>query len=312
MSKNKYPFISVVIATKNRSRDMDRCLRAFGNSDYHKYEIIVADQGDPSFTSQNVCLPTIQSLSTQRVRAGGKSAALSAVTHLIKGDIVVFTDDDCIVSKYWLSRIVETFRKNSNVDAVFGQTKPYQPKKHPGMMCPSVFMASSPRVIDKPIFHAKHIGFGNNMAIRKSVFDAAGGFKSWLGPGSIGSNAEDGELALRMLLQGKKIFYNPSIVVFHNKWLTPGETRKQNLSYLCGEMACYGYFHFQHHAFATPIVYKNIFDIYSKSKKLLKSILLFQWNKRLLNAAGTIGLEIVSQIRGLLVGYVFALIDPIK
>jgi len=82
------------------------------------------------------------------------------------------------------------------------------------------------------------------MAFKKEVFNKIGDFREWLGPGSIGSNAEDAEFALRCLIKGYKLFYDPNIVVYHNCWLTKKLFRKRRLSYICGEVACYSYLGF--------------------------------------------------------------------
>lgn len=109
--------------------------------------------------------------------------------------------------------------------------------------------------------HDKYIGFGNNMAVRKSVFDNLGGFRQWLGAGSVGKSAEDAEFAQRILIAGKTILYQPDIRIYHNKWLTSAAMKYQNLSYDCGEMACYGYFWAMGRSFAAPIIWRNIRDI---------------------------------------------------
>lgn len=302
--------ISVLIATKNRPNDLQRCITAILENTYRDYEIIIADQ------SQNISrhqLPKRSKHTITRIAhiKGGKSAALNTAMARARGDILAFTDDDCIVSKTWLHTIHTSFIKHPNISALFGQTLPHKPKDHVGQICPSTFSKKKAQLISTPRTHYKHIGFGNNMAIRKSVLLQRGEFKQWLGPGSIGSNAEDAEIALRLLTKGHKILYNPNIAAHHNKWLTPNKMISQQFSYSCGEMACYGYFHFQKHSFATLVVRQNIQNSHHKIRQIVKKILFAQWNKQLLTTATNSLVEIAYRARGLTVGYVASIIDPI-
>ncbi len=248
--------ISVIIATKHRKQDLIRCLKALAKSSWKDFEVIIIDQSTtPALVSQvHVNIRYVHE------PGSGKSNALNIATRIARGDILAFTDDDCIVSPHWLSSIKKQFDKDPNVLAVFGNTFPYRPKNHTLQVCPSVFVTRRVRMFKKPLLHSKYIGFGNNMAFRKSVFDSFGPFKTWLGPGSLGSNAEDAEFALRVLTAGGKIVSTPQSIVYHNRWVTPTAMRQLELSYVCGEMACYSYYYFRHFPFAAKIVYANIRD----------------------------------------------------
>ena len=96
------------------------------------------------------------------------------------------------------------------------------------------------------------------MAIKAKVFQKEGLFKEWLGPGSIGSNAEDAEMINRCLIKGYKIGYDPLMIVSHDKWLNREQMIRQDWSYDCGGMACYGWFALSGFKFAKQII-KNIF-----------------------------------------------------
>ncbi len=303
--------ISVLIATKNRPEEIISCIKSLLKNSYQDFEIIVIDQST-NLKTRNVLL----SLRDNRIIyiqniTGGKSSTLNRGISIARGNIFAFTDDDCIVNSSWLATIERTFTQQANVDAIFGKTLPYLPNQHKDQICPCIFLNKDKKTITKLCIHYQYIGFGNNMAVRKSVFNTLGNFKQWLGPGSIGSNAEDAEFALRLLSCGKKILYSPQMVVFHNKWLTPEEMRKQNLSYACGEMACYCYFYFQNHLFAKPIVLENIHDSFQKAGRILENILLFRWKDIGMNEIHHVIAEASFRTRGLLVGLFYSLIDPI-
>ncbi len=305
--------ISIIIATKNRLEQLQSCLSSIINTKYnHSYEILVCDQSDDGHRTLTGSI-AYKHIMHILVNNGGKSVALNQGIQRSQGNILVFTDDDCIVSKTWLSNIEYTFHNNQDIIGVFGKTVPYQPQKNTGKVCPSIFNPSKkPYKITRPVEHWRHIGFGNNMAFRREIFKEIGFFKSWLGPGSIGSNAEDAEFALRALINKHKLFYNPNMIVYHNKWLTIKQMKKQQLSYTCGEMACYGYFAIQGHQFAKQIVWNNIEDSYYKIRRIIKKFLFFNWNKNLITDGKSAFVEILYRVRGLMVGWFYALIDPLR
>jgi GT2 family glycosyltransferase len=173
------------------------------------------------------------------------------------------------LSTNWIKEIILSFTENPEVACVTGNTFPYH--NNPKWACPPT-ISKKYQLFSKPIYHA-HIGFGNNFAIRKSALQSIGMFKEWLGPGSVGLACEDGEMIVRLLTKGYKICHNPKMIVYHNKELSKKELPKQNLSYLYGEMACYGYYAFAGYPFARKIVISNftqsVFDI----KKIAGNIL---------------------------------------
>lgn len=303
--------ISVIIATKNRSANIISCVQSLLSGTLVPLEILILDQSANNQTKQAIATISHKAIRYTKLSSRGKSNALNYGITQTRGDILAFTDDDCIVDSSWLTTIERAFTQHTNVVAVFGRTLPYHPNQHKDHVCPCIFLNKDKKTITKPCLHYQHIGFGNNMAVRRTIFDQIGEFKEWLGPGSIGSNAEDAEFALRLLITKRKILYNPTGIVYHNKWLTPEEMAHQNFSYYCGEMACYSYFHFQKYPFAAPIVSGNVLDSYYKVKTNLKNFLLFRWNSALFHAFTNTGIETWSRLRGLIVGYVYTLIDPI-
>lgn len=238
--------LSLIIITKNRPQQLVTCLQSVHKSSYKNFELIVVDQSTGQGTAQKnpqllTALQKFPQVKYIQSKLSGKSRGLNLAIKLSSAPILAFTDDDCIVDEEWLQNVASSFREHPHVTAVFGRTLPFQPHKNKGLTCPATFTKKTPHFVTEPCKHWKHIGFGNNMAWRKEFFKQHGLFKEWLGPGSIGSNAEDAEIALRALVNKKKIFYNPAILVKHNKWLNEKGLRKLNLSYICGEMACYGH-----------------------------------------------------------------------
>lgn len=176
----------------------------------------------------------------------GRSKAVNRGLQEVRTKLVGLTDDDCYLHKDWVSEAVKTL-SNPAVSLVYGQTFAYQPEKNKGKICPCTFAKKLNKntIVSHIHEHWTEVGFDNNAAIRKSAFEKIGGYKWWLGPGSIGKNAEDAEFILRALISKHKVAYNPSMNVYHNKWLTKPEWKRASQIYLSGGVAAYGFYGMQ-------------------------------------------------------------------
>lgn len=291
--------ISVIIATKNRPDKIISCLQALLKNTAKNIEIIVIDQSDDIKTKQamdRIHTSTVCYFSSSH---NGKSSAMNKGLAVSKGEIVAFTDDDCIVSNNWIKEILSTFDKYPGVACITGNTYPY--KNIPKWSCPPT-LSTKFKIFTKPIYHTA-IGFGNNFTIRRSVLKSVGLFKTWLGPGSLSTNCEDGEMILRVLTHGNKILHNPKMVVYHNKQLNNLELHQQNLSYICGEVACYGHFFLKGFGFAKKVIINNFKDSYLDLKKTLKSLVFLKRN--FLNNFKYFAEKLLARLRGLIVGFYF-------
>lgn len=300
---NKTPKISVVIATKNRPNKLRSCLRSILDNDFDRFEIIVVDQSN--FTN------SLNSLNKKKIRyynqnRSGKSIALNFGVNKASGDIIAFTDDDCIVAKDWLQNIYESLSKNNIVVGAFGNVFPYKPGIHRGKICPSTFKKPN-SIIKRPGKHWLKIGFGNNMAFKKEVFDEGYRFREWLGPGSIGKAAVDAEFVLRLLVENRGkyfIYHNSGMKVFHDRWLSRKESRDAELAYDLGELACYGYFYFSGERFAKSIVSNKL---KKEINNLFKTIctLIDNFNHETLYAFKYSFIEVCFVLKGLAVAFFF-------
>jgi glycosyltransferase involved in cell wall biosynthesis len=305
----KKPTISVIIITKDRPRQLLDCIRALQQETYHNFNLVIVDQGkipQPQLGRQR------SSITNRTVyihsKIPGKSHGLNLALNACHSDILAFIDDDCIPTKKWLQTIDRTFAAHPHLGGIFGQTLPFQPHRHKNLFCPSVHISKRAHLLKTPQLHSKNIGLGNNVAYRRWIFKALGGFKTWLGPGSVGSNGEDAEMALRLLIHNIQIRYEPNARVYHNRWLTYIQYQRQILSYLCGEVACYGYFGLQGHQFARNIINRNITDTTSDIYKFLRE------GVKLKRYALTVGYwcfwKIVYRLRGAAVACWYA--NPIR
>ncbi|OGJ37517.1 MAG: hypothetical protein A2383_00650 [Candidatus Pacebacteria bacterium RIFOXYB1_FULL_39_46] len=306
--------ISVLIATKERPDSLLVCLQSIVSNQFTQYEVIVIDQSNVVSALIKQYLKKHHRIHfyhlPNRGRERGKSYALQQGLMKAKGEIIAFTDDDCIVDKKWLKILWQGFAQNK-CDGLFGQVLPYQPAQHADETCPCTMRFAKKEFVRQPRYHVS-IGYGNNMAFRKQALDEIGSPKTWLGPGSIGSNAEDAELTLRALFAKKIILRYPKSIVYHNRWLNAQEMKEQQLSYTQGEAACYGYFSFLGSNFCKQILIRGIKANLQNLKRNLLSVFSFNKGKRTRNNVYWNFRSLLASARGLSVGFWFFLTESLK
>lgn len=231
--------ISVIVATKDRPEKLIKFIISLLKNNYQKYELIIIDQSINKEKSSQI-KSIFKSKKHKYVynKNIGKSLGLNYGIKLSTGEILAFTDDDCMVQKNWLKYINQSFQ-NEKIDLVFGRTLPYKKTKKNGYFCPSTFNKKKPSIISTVKLHWKHIGIGNNMSIKSKNISELSGFKEWLGPGTFAGPAEDAEITIRSIISGKIIYFNPRIVVWHNRWLAPNEYNKLEKIYNRSEIITY-------------------------------------------------------------------------
>ena len=102
MSGTFTPFVSVVVPVYNDSERLKTCLASLENQTYPKnlYEIIVVDNGSDDNLEELVCRFE-QTAFTREDRPGSYAARNKGIS-VAKGDIIAFTDSDCIPYSDWI------------------------------------------------------------------------------------------------------------------------------------------------------------------------------------------------------------------
>jgi len=127
------------------------------------------------------------------------------------GELVAFTDGDCIADREWLKELEKGF-VGPDVAGVGGDQRSPEDESSTGKSLQEFLKAIG--------FMTDYIKTGNltketdhnpscNAAYRRSVLEKVGGFDESLWPG------EDVELDLRIRRSGHKLMYNPCAVVGH-------------------------------------------------------------------------------------------------
>ncbi len=117
-------YLSVVIAARNEQKNIINILQSIENQSIGKkhFEIIVVDDFSTDNTFQLIeTFTTNSKLNIRLVKNDiqGKKNAITKAIALAKGEIIVCTDADCIVSEKWLETIAAYFA-STQAELVFG------------------------------------------------------------------------------------------------------------------------------------------------------------------------------------------------
>lgn len=245
------PFISVVVCTRNRSQQIESCLRSLDNQEYPNYEIVVVDNSQ-GVNSLRTHIATQYNSAKYRYATEprvGLSRARNTGVQVSSGDIIAFLDDDEQPDKYWLAELARGFKRGANIGCVSGMIVPTRLEtsaqerfeefgghsKGRGFSS-SVFSKHGPQ---SPLFPRPPFGAGGNMAFRREVLANIGGFDVALGAGTPARAGED-TLALTLtLLSGYCIAYEPSAFVHHDHYMHESDLCRQLRGYGVGLTAFY-------------------------------------------------------------------------
>lgn len=239
--------ISVIVATRDRPQDLQRCLRSLIAQNIQRpLEIIVVDNNPKSGLTPPALaeFPEVLLISEKRQ---GLSYARNAGFNAARGDILVCTDDDVIAPSDWLEKLVESFSRN-DVMLVTGNVLPVELETESQMQFERYgglgrgferheFNRDWFDSFQKKAVPTWLIGATANAAIRASVLAQVGLLDESLGAGTATGCSEDTDLFYRVLKAGHTIIYDPAIYVWHKHRCTAESARNQILSYSKGHVA---------------------------------------------------------------------------
>lgn len=219
------PFVSVIVPTYRRPAALARCLEHLARADYPKdrYEVVVVDDGG-EMDLAGVCAQFQDSLAVrlERQANGGAAAARNLGAAAARGDVLLFTDDDCLVQAGWIRALVDATRQSP--DALVGGRTLNALATNPFATASQLLVnrLCTPRNGDGPTFVN-----GNNLATSRAAFESAGGFDATFRT----SAGEDRELSARFQGLGRPLAFSPDAVVEHANPLTWGAFIRQHLNF---------------------------------------------------------------------------------
>jgi cellulose synthase/poly-beta-1,6-N-acetylglucosamine synthase-like glycosyltransferase len=211
-------FISVIVPVYNGEKDIGNCMESVISQDYptDKYEVIVVDNGSKDRTADILKKYPVKYVLENKVRSS--YAARNAGIVNAKGDILAFTDADCVAGKNWLKEGGQAFA-GEDIGCVAGAIKGCGPANFVEEYLNSRGMISQEEKTEKmPFPYAKTA----NAFYRKEVFDRTGRFEErWVSGG-------DADLCWRMQINtGYKIRFASGAAVCHRQRSSVGAMFKQ-------------------------------------------------------------------------------------
>jgi GT2 family glycosyltransferase len=218
--------VSVVIPTIGRVALLRECLDSLAACRPGPAEVVVVDQsGGPEVAElvaeySRLCARVVES--EVRGVSAARNAGLEAAGH----DLVFMTDDDCTVAPDWVGVSTRLTAGDPRVIVT-------------GRVLAMGDDSSVPSTIAGLERH-DHTGtaryfvlYTGNMAMSRREVLALGGFDEAL------RTAEDNDLCYRWLTSGRRLIYEPEMVVWHHDWRSPEELELVYVSYCRGQGAVY-------------------------------------------------------------------------
>lgn len=222
------PLCSVIVPTRNRPEPLGRCLEGLARVDQAagRLEVVVVDDGGAAALAPVVDrFRSRLDITLHRQAWAGPAAARNAGAGRARGDLLVFTDDDCTPRPDWLRRLVA--RQGGRPDqAVGGRTL--------NALADNPYSSAAQMVIDAGYVQRNYQGSPmpffttNNLAVPAAGFRELGGFDPAF------TTAEDRDFCARWAARGWPIAYEPEAVVEHRHPLTLGGFCRLHFAYGTG------------------------------------------------------------------------------
>jgi glycosyltransferase involved in cell wall biosynthesis len=237
--------LSVIICTRNRPKDLERCVRTLLDSSDKDFELIVVDNASDDDQTAQVLknFPSVRYVKEDRK---GLDIARNTGARAASHPLLAYTDDDVQVDRDW-TRHIKTSFEDPLVMAVTGLVIPELLKTRSQYTFERYWGFNKgylPKTFDHRYFldHLSHgvpawdIGAGANMAFRREVFDLVGWFDERLDVGASGCSG-DSEFWYRILAEGWNCRYLPHIFVYHRHRESDAGLSKQLFYYMRGHVS---------------------------------------------------------------------------
>jgi glycosyltransferase involved in cell wall biosynthesis len=217
----RYPRVSVVVCAYNAERTMDQCLASLETLSYPDYEVIVVNDG-----SRDRTLEIAESYPYCRIISQpnkGLSFARNVGAEAAGGEIVAYTDSDCVADPDWLTYLVAKMEAGDLAACGGPNFPPPEDSLVPAAVAVSPGGPTHVLLSDEV---AEHIA-GCNMAFRREALLALGGFDP-----VYRAAGDDVDICWRFQDAGHVIGFSPAAVVWH--------FRRNTVAAYCNQQRGYG------------------------------------------------------------------------
>ena len=211
--------ITALVCTRDRGAQIADTLASILASDHPQFELIVVDQSESDETARAVSpfLPDPR-LRYLRSRTQGLGRARNVGLAEACGEVVVMTDDDCVVPRDWLAVMGAVFQAHPAVAVAFCNVEAAPHDAALGFIPAYCRMGSA--LLSSSLGKCEARGIGAGIAVRRESVLALGGFDEMLGAGARFPSCEDGDMAVRVLLCGGGVYETDAVAVRHSGFRT--------------------------------------------------------------------------------------------
>lgn len=223
------PSISVVLCTRDRADQLEKCLQRLARLVYPRFEVLIVDNA-PTSDAVQVIVESYAGAATKfrycKEATPGLSWARNAGVAATTSEIIAFVDDDDEPDESWLAGIADGFARSGSIGCVTGMILPARlDTPAEGLFeelgghikgrgfTKDTFSKSGPQ---SPLFPLPPFGTGANMAFRRDVLERIGGFDVALGAGTPACAGEDTLSIALTMLEGYEVAYEPSALMWHH------------------------------------------------------------------------------------------------
>lgn len=200
------PRYSVVVPAFNAAATIDACLRALLDQTVprERYEVIVVDDGS---TDATATLVNAYPVALLRQAHAGPASARNLGARAARGEILLFTDADCVPARDWIARVAAPLEADRGVAAVKGacisdQTALVARFGQAELAYKFARLAARGEIDFLDTYCA---------AVRRDLFWQAGGFD----PSFPVASNEDTQFSFDLAARGGRIVFAPDAVVAH-------------------------------------------------------------------------------------------------
>jgi glycosyltransferase involved in cell wall biosynthesis len=204
------------MCTRNRPDKIRQAVTSVLANDHPDFDLTIIDQSTTDETRVALAdlIETDARLSYVHTVEAGLSRAYNTGVGRTTGDVLAFTDDDCIAPTDWLSTIGAAFDADDEADLLYGQVVPAHLDDDSAVLTPLLVIEQPERLGRGHGFRV--FGMGANFAARRRLFDRIGGFDEILGGGGPLKSSQDYDLAYRTYKAGSVIALRPEVAIRHD------------------------------------------------------------------------------------------------